>query len=182
MVTLHFCLKTSHLLRRNNKWHHSSGYKANTSHAGIRRNSSTIAHGRGLHRPGAGLGLVAQIMFGPGPNNTNQTLKRTSRAFSGHSFIVKKKLFVVALILCSWHSRAQETNPTDLIFSGILDSCPLPEIVRDNTLQTWHPISLYHFPNAKITSDVLRASLNNSFKDYWHLCIKEHVLMIQWSG
>jgi hypothetical protein len=45
-------------------------------------------------------------------------------------------------------------------------SCPLPDIVQYNSLQTWHLISLYCSSNAKITSDVLRASLNNSFKDY----------------
>jgi hypothetical protein len=54
---------------------------------------------RGLHGPGQ----VAQIMFGSGPssNDSNQTLCRTFRAFSGHSVFTKKNLFVVALILCS---------------------------------------------------------------------------------
>jgi hypothetical protein len=68
-----------------------------------------------------GLGLLAQIIFGfgPGPNESNQTFYRIFRAFSGHSFLAKKKLFVVALILCSWHSWASETNPTHLIFSRI---------------------------------------------------------------
>jgi hypothetical protein len=51
-------------------------------------------------------------------------------------------------------------------------SYPLAEIFRSNTIQIWHPISPYVFSNAKITSDVLTASLNNSFKDYWHLCVK----------
>jgi hypothetical protein len=48
--------------------------------------------------------LGAQIMcvFGPGSNDSNQTLYRTFRAFSGHSYFLReKKLFVVALILCS---------------------------------------------------------------------------------
>jgi hypothetical protein len=124
-----------------------------------------------------GPGLVAQIMFGfgPGSNDTNQTLYRTFRAFWNHSFFfffAKNKLFVVALILCSWRSRAPEKIPSTFDFLGDFRSCLLPETVRDNTLQTWHPISLCRFWNAKITSDVLRKSLNNSFKDYWNLCIK----------
>jgi hypothetical protein len=128
----------------------------------------------GLEALARGPGLVAQIMFGSGPgsNDSNQTLCRTFRAFSGHYFLAKKKLFIVALILCSWHSRAPETNPTDSIFSGIFVAAPLPEIVRDNILQTWHLMSLYRSSNARVTSDVLRASLNNSFKYYWHLCKK----------
>jgi hypothetical protein len=60
-----------------------------------------------------------------------------------------------------------------LDFIGDFRSCPLPEIVGDNTLQTWHLISLYRSSNAKLTSDVLRASLNDSFKDYWHLYTKK---------
>jgi hypothetical protein len=74
-----------------------------------------------------------------------------------------------------------KSHPLD--FLGDFHSCPLTEIIQDNTLQTWHLIYLYHSSNAKITSDVLRASLNNSFKDYWHLCItKKHTLMIRQSG
>jgi hypothetical protein len=60
-----------------------------------------------------------QAGFGPGSNDSNQMLNRIFRAFSGHSLFAKKKLFVVTLMLCSLHSRAPETNPTDLIFSGI---------------------------------------------------------------
>jgi hypothetical protein len=50
-----------------------------------------------------GLGLGAQIMFGSGPgsNDSNETLYRTFRASWGHSLFTKKKLFVVALKLCS---------------------------------------------------------------------------------
>jgi hypothetical protein len=52
-------------------------------------------------------------------------------------------LFVVALILCSWNSRAPETNTTDLIFSVILVAAPLrnssdiivPFLKRQNKLQ-----------------------------------------------
>jgi hypothetical protein len=72
-----------------------------------------------------GPGLVAQMFgSGPGSNDSNQTSHRAFRAFSGHSICPNKELFVVALILCSWHSRAPETNPTDLIFSGIFVAAP----------------------------------------------------------
>jgi hypothetical protein len=43
-------------------------------------------------------------------------------------------------------------NNSRLDFLGDFRGCPLPEIVRDNTLQTWHPISLYRSSNANITS------------------------------
>jgi hypothetical protein len=45
--------------------------------------------------------LAAQIMFGfgPGSNDSNQTLYRTFRAFSDHSFFAKKKLQVF-LVIC----------------------------------------------------------------------------------
>jgi hypothetical protein len=68
-----------------------------------------------------GPGLVAQIMFGSGPysDDGNQTTQNIS-GFLGPSFFASKKLFVATLILCLWQSRAAETNPTDLIFSGIL--------------------------------------------------------------
>jgi hypothetical protein len=76
--------------------------------------------------PARGPGLGAQIMFGSGPgsNDSNETLYREFRAFSDYSFFAKRKLFVVALILCSWHSQALETNPTDLTFSGIFLAAP----------------------------------------------------------
>jgi hypothetical protein len=62
--------------------------------------------------------------FGYGSNYSNQTLYRIFRAFSGNSFFAKKKLFLVALILCSWHNRGPETNPTYLTFSGIFVAAP----------------------------------------------------------
>jgi hypothetical protein len=143
-----------------------------------------VMYCRDIHGPGPGprarpdqarpgLGLVAQIMFGSGPGSglvqmIAIVLYRTFRAFSGHFF--RKKKIVVALILCSWHIWAPETNPTTW-FSGDLHSSSLPEIVRD-ILQTRHPISLYRSENAKITSDVFRAPLNSSFEHYWHICIK----------
>jgi hypothetical protein len=85
-----------------------------------------------------GPGLVEQIMLGSGPgsNDRTQTLYRTFRAFSGHSFFAKKKLFVVAIILCSWHSRAPEMNPIDLIFSGIFVAAPSQKCSR------WHLTNL----------------------------------------
>jgi hypothetical protein len=57
-------------------------------------------------------------------------------------------------------------------FLGDYRSCPLSERVRGNSLQTRQLIALDHSSNAKITSVVLWASLNNSFKDYWHSLIK----------
>jgi hypothetical protein len=58
---------------------------------------------KGLHGPGPGStnNIRARAGFRPGSNDSNQTLYRTLRAFSGHSFFAKKKLFVVALMLCS---------------------------------------------------------------------------------
>lgn len=54
-------------------------------------------------------------------------------------------------------------------------SCPVPQTVQDNTSQTCHPITLYHSSNTRITSDVIRATLNSLFSYYWHLCIKRNV-------
>jgi hypothetical protein len=66
------------------------------------------------------LGLVAQkIMFGSGPGSCLVQMEAIKKIeYFGLScviFFAKKKLFVMALILCLWHSWA----PTDLIFSGI---------------------------------------------------------------
>lgn len=44
-------------------------------------------------------------------------------------------------------------------FLGDFRSYPVPEIVRDSTLQPWHQIYLYRSSNSKITSDVITASL-----------------------
>jgi hypothetical protein len=78
-----------------------------------------------------GLGLVAQIMFGPSPVSSLVHMI-ASKHYIEHfglsqaiPFFVKIKLFIVALILCLWHSRAPEANPTDLIFSGIFVAAPL---------------------------------------------------------
>jgi hypothetical protein len=124
------------------------------------------------------LGLVAQIMFGSRPGSNDRT--RTFRAFAGHSFSAKKKLFVVALILCSWHSRAPEINPIDLIFLGIFEAGPSLkqfEITPNNLASD----IFVPFLKLQITS-CFRASLNNSFKDCWRLCIKRNVLMTRQSG
>jgi hypothetical protein len=118
--------------------------------------------------------------FGPCSNDGNQTSYRPFRALSG-LFFLKEKLFVLALILCSWQLGSGNKSHR-LDFLGTFPSCPLPEIVRDNTLQSWHMISLNRSSNGKIASDVLWASLSNSFKENWNLCIKKNILMIWWSG
>jgi hypothetical protein len=135
--------------------------------------SSSLTNGlavRGLHGPGPGLGLVAQIMFRfrSGSNDSTQTLYRTFWPFLGHSFFAKKKVICSCAYLMLVTQLDSGNKSHQLDFVRDFCSCPLPEIVRDNTLQTWHPISLYHSSNAKITTNVLRASLNNSLKDYWH--------------
>jgi hypothetical protein len=43
-------------------------------------------------------------------------------------------------------------------------SCRISEVVRGNALKTSYPIALYRSSDAKATSDVLSASLNNSGK------------------
>jgi hypothetical protein len=98
---------------------------------------------------GPGLGLVfVNIYFGPGSKDSSQTVYRTFRAFSGHRFLSNKKLFAVALILCLWHSRSPETNPTALIFVAAPPPPPRQEIVRDNTLQTRQPIPYLKWQNS----------------------------------
>jgi hypothetical protein len=49
-----------------------------------------------------------------------------------------------------------------LDFLGDFRSCPHPKTVQDNTLQTSHTIYLYRSSNAQISSDVFRASCNNT--------------------
>lgn len=65
-----------------------------------------------------------------------------------------------------------EINRTDFILFGNLRRCPHAEVFRQNFLQIWRPIPLYLSSSVKSTSDILRASLNNLSKDYWHFCIK----------
>jgi hypothetical protein len=108
---------------------------------------------------------------GPASNDSNQTLYRKFRAFSGQSFLRKEKVIRIC-------AHLRPVTPSDsgkknhrLDFLGDFYSFPIQEIVRVNPKQNWHPITLYRSLNAKITSDVLKASLNNSFKDYWYLYI-----------
>jgi hypothetical protein len=140
---------------------------------------------RGLHRPGStrrGSGLVKMI-----------AIKRCIEHFGLSRAILfsqRKVIRSCAHLMLVIHSGSGNKSYW-LDFLRDFLSCPLLEIVWDNTLQTWHPRPSYHSSNAKITSDVLRASLNNSFKDYcssassaykryyfekhiykWHLCIK----------
>jgi hypothetical protein len=123
--------------------------------------------------PGLDLGRMASprsvqiyimFVFGPGSDDSSQTL---FQAFSGHSLFAKKKLFMHSSYARDTVELQKQITPT--WFS---------EIVWGSTLQTWHPISLYCSPTAKITSDVFRASLNNLLKDCWHLCFKRN--MYQW--
>jgi hypothetical protein len=127
-----------------------------------------ILHQRSLHGPWPGStdNVRVRAGFGPGLNYTNKTLYRTFRAFSGHYFLAMKKVFLAALMLVTQSGSGNKSHQQD--FLGDFRSCPLPEIVRDNAVQTWHPISLYRSSNAKITSHVLGASLSNSFEDYWY--------------
>jgi hypothetical protein len=104
--------------------------------------------GGGLHGPGPG----------PGPGSIRCCIEHFGRS---RTFFRKEKSFVLELISCSWHKSDSGNKSHRLDFLGDFHSCPLPEIFRDNTLQTWHPISLYRSSNAKITSHVFTASLNN---------------------
>jgi hypothetical protein len=100
--------------------------------------------------------------FGPSSNDSNKTKKEhfgLSRAIISHKEKVIRSC--AHLMLVTQSGSGNKSHRLD--FLGDFRSCPLPKIVRDNTLQTWHPISLYHSTNAKITSDVLRAPLNDSF-------------------
>jgi hypothetical protein len=133
-------------------------------------------HHRDLHRLGSGLRALARpgpeagpkpggsdnvwvrAGFRPGSNDSNQTIHRTFRALSGHSFFRKEKIIrsCAHLMLVTQSGSANKSHRLD--FLRDFRSCLLPEIVRKNTVETWHPISLYRSSNAKITSDVLRAS------------------------
>jgi hypothetical protein len=118
--------------------------------------------------PGSTDDLRVRAGFGRGSNYSNQTF---SQLFGLSRAILFRKENVIRsfahIMLVTQSGSGNKSHRLD--FLGDLRRCPLPEVVRDNTLETWHPICLYRFSNAKITSDVLRASLNNSFKDYWHL-------------
>jgi hypothetical protein len=135
-----------------------------------------VCTGPGLAR-GSGLGLVAHIMFGSGPGLDLVQMKAIKLFFNISGFIgpflFRKEKVIRScshLMLVTQSGSGNKSHWLD--FLRDFRSCSTPEIVRDNTLQTWHPISLYRSSNAKITSGVLRASLKNSFKDYWYLCPK----------
>jgi hypothetical protein len=57
--------------------------------------------GRARAGPGSTDNVRVRAGFLTGSNDSNQTLYRIFRAFSGHSYLAKKRLFVVALMLCS---------------------------------------------------------------------------------
>jgi hypothetical protein len=119
--------------------------------------------GKGIRGPGAVPGSTDTVRVRAWLRCWQSALRRTFLASSGH-FFFGKELFIVALRL----------PRTDLIFLGILfHSCLLPEMFWSNMLQTYCLISLYRCLNAEITSDILRASLKDSFKNYWHLCITD---------
>jgi hypothetical protein len=114
-----------------------------------------------------GPGLVAQRSFGSGrrSNVSNQKQNRTFRALTGHYFFRKEKL-VHSYSQLKLVTQSDSGNKSDRIdFLGDFRSCPKQAIVRDDTLQTWDPVSLYPSSNAKIIPQVLRALLNNPFKD-----------------
>lgn len=123
---------------------------------------------------GSGLKLVVQLMFGSVPDSdvTNQALCTAFRAFSGRYFFAKKNYSQLRLsyALTLSGSGYKSHRP---YFLGNLPSCALPEKIRANILQIWRLLCLYRSSNTKITSGILSVSLNNSFKHYWHLCIKK---------
>jgi hypothetical protein len=133
--------------------------------------------------PAPGPGLVAQTVFESGPvSGLIQIIavKRYIEHFVLSRAIVffhKEKVVRTCahLMLVTLSGSGNKSHRLD--FLGDFRCCYLPEIVRDNTLQAWHPISLYRSSNAKVTSHVLRASLNNPFKDCWRLWIKRNTIV-----
>jgi hypothetical protein len=107
--------------------------------------------------PALGPGLVAQILFGSGPGSGEVqmiAIKRRIEHF-GLSWTILfflKEQFIRScahLMLVTQSGSGNKFHQLD--FLGDFSRCPLPEIVRDNTLKTWHPISLCRCPNSKIT-------------------------------
>jgi hypothetical protein len=115
---------------------------------------------------GPGLGLVAQIMFSFGLG-LGLVQMITIMCYIEHYRLSWAILFFCkGKVICSCTHLVLATvrlrNKSHwLDFLRDFRSCLLPDIVPDNILQTWHPISLCHSSNARITSDVLRALLNN---------------------
>jgi hypothetical protein len=80
-----------------------------------------------------GLGLVAQIMFGSGPgsDDSNRTLYRTFRAFSGHSFFRKENAIRSCAHLMLVTQSGSGNKSHRLNFLGDFRSCPLPPYKLD---------------------------------------------------
>jgi hypothetical protein len=126
---------------------------------------------------GPGLGLVAEILFSSVPNwdlvkmiaikhYIDQFGHYQASLFSQRNFTSSCGNFMLVMqsgSLCKSYW---------LDFLGDFCSCAIQEIFQDNISLTCHPICLYHSTNTNIISDFLSVLLNNSFKDYWHLCIK----------
>jgi hypothetical protein len=119
----------------------------------------------GLTRP-EGPSLVAQIMFGSGPGSglvQMTAIKRYIEHFGLYlTILFSQRKFTRS---CDHLMLVKQSHRFD--FLRDFHSCPRPEIVRENTLQTWHAISLYRSSNAKITSYILTASLNKSFYTFY---------------
>jgi hypothetical protein len=119
---------------------------------------------------GPGLVLVAQILFGSVPGSGLVQIIAITCFLNISDFLWpflfrKEKAIRSCAQLMLVTQSGSGNKSLRLDFLGDFRSCPLPEIV---------PISLYRSSNVKITSDIPRASLNNSFKDCWHFCIKRN--------
>jgi hypothetical protein len=110
---------------------------------------------------GPGLDLVAQTMFRSGPGS-GIVLMIAIKRYIEHFGLSRANLFFrkeevirscAHLILVTQSGCGYKSHLLDFLWDFL--SCPLPEIVPDNILQTWHPISLYRSSNAKITWNVL---------------------------
>lgn len=117
------------------------------------------------------LGLEAQMMFRSELGSSLDQMmafKRYIQYFKLSWVILfsQRELSIAAHILWFWHCQILEMNDINLIFSGIFVAA-----AWDNTMQTCHLISLHQSSNDKLTPDILKASLNNAFTNYWHLCI-----------
>jgi hypothetical protein len=96
------------------------------------------------------VGLVAQIMFGPGRVKMMAIKRCTESLGLSRPFLFRRQnLFAVGAYL----NVGLRHKPHQLKFLGDFRGGPLPEIVRGSTLQTWHPRSI---SNAKITSVFLQ--------------------------
>jgi hypothetical protein len=128
-----------------------------------------IAWDRGLHGPGTGPRASARPgpRIGPRPGSTDIDWFRPDsglvhmiaiKRYIEHFGLSRKIIFFrkkqvirscAYLMLVTQLGSGNKSHRLD--FLGDFCSCPLPEIVRDNTLHTCHPISLCRSSNAKIT-------------------------------